>query len=297
MSDPLYRVGVVVVAYRSAATLPATLAALPLSRIGALVVVDNSSPDESGEVARRYGAHVVHQPNLGFGAGNNRGVAELSTELVLFLNPDAVLAAPDLERLVHHLDTHPRCAVVGPRVTSGGVPTYASGDLPTLASELRPLLPSPLSRLGPRRRHPPGRERTGPVGYVEGACFLVRRTALDRVGGFDEGYFLYWEEAELAQRLRRVGLEVHLCADSTVEHAMGVSTASTEHGGSTHAAASQIRYLRRWHGEASARTWAAAARVSWALRARTARLEPRHAAALRDAAREALSHDPPPGAP
>lgn len=297
MSDVLGRVGVVVVAYASAGTLPATLAALPKDRLGGVVVVDNGSPDDSGEVAQQHGAHVVRQDNLGFGAGNNRGARELTTELLLFLNPDAVLQPPDLERLVHHLDAHPRCAVVGPRVTSGGRPTYASGELPTLAGELRPLLPHPLSALGPRRRHEPGAERTGPVGYVEGACFLVRRDALDLVGGFDEGYFLYWEEAELAQRLRRRGLEVHVCAEATVEHAMGVSTAATEHGGSPHLVRSQVRYLRRWHGERAARTWARAARASWALRARSGRLDPERARALSSAAQEALTHEPPPPAP
>lgn len=297
VADVLGRVGVVIVAYGSEATLPATLAALPTERLGGVVVVDNGSPDRSAEVARAYGVPVVRQGNLGFGAGNNRGVRELDSPLLLFLNPDAVLAARDLEVLVGYLDDHPRCAVVGPRVLSGGVPTFSSGDLPTLATELRPLLPHPLSRLGPRRRHEPGRERTGPVGYVEGACFLVRRSALAAAGGFDEGYFLYWEEAELAQRLRRNGLEVHLCLEAQVEHLMGHSTAATPHGGSPHAAASQVRYLRRWHGEATARTWARAARASWALRARTGRLEPERARALTEAVRGALRHAPPPPAP
>lgn len=297
MTDELARVGVVVVSYTSAATLPATLGALPRERLAGLVVVDNASPDASADVARRYGATVVEQPNLGFGAGNNRGVRELESELVLFLNPDAVLRPDDLEVLVAYLNGHPRCAVVGPRVTSRGVPTYSSGELPTLASELRPLLPDPLSRLGPRRRHASGRERSGQVGYVEGACFLVRRDALDAVGGFDEGYFLYWEEAELAQRLRRHHLEVHLCPEATVEHAMGASTAGIEHGGSTHGVASTIRYLRRWHGESVARTWVLAARASWALRTRTGRLDHETAAALSSAARAALRHAPPPPAP
>jgi len=297
VGDALARVGVVVVAYASAGTLPATLGTLPKERLAGVVVVDNASPDNSAEVARQHGATVVCQPNLGFGAGNNRGVRELDAELVLFLNPDAVLQDADLERLVAHLDAHPRCAVVGPRVASGGEPTYASGDLPTLATELRPLLPHPLSRLGPRRRHAPGHERTGPVGYVEGACFLVRRAALEEVGGFDEGYFLYWEEAELAQRLRRRGLQVHLCAEAVVEHAMGASTAGIAHGGSTHAVRSQIRYLRRWHGDRAARTWALAARASWALRARTGRLDRDRAQALRAAARDELRHAGPPPAP
>jgi len=293
----LSRVGVVVVTYGSTATVQATLAALPRERLGDVVVVDNDSPDSTVGVVRATGTRVVEQDNLGFGAGNNRGAQELDTELLLFLNPDAVLAEPDLERLVEHLDAHERCAVVGPRITSGGRPTYACGRLPTLATELRPLLPSPLSKVGPRRRTLPGTERSGPVGYVEGACFLVRREPFEKAGGFDPGYFLYFEEQEIAQRLRRGGWEVHLCAEAVVEHAIGASTSGIEHGGSPHLVRSEIRYLRRWHGEAAARVWVRAARASWALRRWTGRLDPELHIALRDAAREALRHPPPSPAP
>ena len=284
-------VGAVVVAYRSAQTLPATLTALPAAELGAVVVVDNASPDDSAEVARAHGATVVAQGNAGFGAGNNRGNAELSTELVLFLNPDAVLERADLVALVAHLDAHPRCAVVGPLVRSGGRPTYSAGRLDSLLTELRPLLPAPLSLLGPRRRFAPEYARTGPVGYVEGACFLVRRAALAEVGGFDEQYFLYFEELDLARRLAKAGWEVHLCAEAAVEHAMGASTAQLEVGGGPHLVESQVRSLRRWHGERATRTWAWAARASWALRRRTGRLDPKTATALTNALTNELRHE------
>ncbi|MCW2498620.1 MAG: glycosyl transferase family 2 [Frankiales bacterium] len=292
----LNKVGVVIVSYASEPTIAATLTALPLGRLGGVVVVDNASPDASAEVARRCGVVVLEQDNLGFGAGNNRGAAELGTELVLFLNPDAVLQREDLECLVAYLDAHPACAVVGPRVLCGGRPTYSAGRLTSLAGELRPLLPDPLSRLGPKRRLPPEHALSGAVGYVEGACFLIRRAVLAELGGFDEGYFLYGEELELGQRLARLGWEVHLCADAVVEHAMGVSTRALGQGAGLHLARSQVRYLRRWHGERAARTWARAARLSWALRARTGRLSQDDAHALRSAVAEALSHPPPPPA-
>lgn len=295
MAD-LARVGVVVVTYASALTVGATLDALPVDELGGLVVVDNASPDDTVAVLREREVQVVGQANLGFSAGNNRGVHELSTELVLFLNPDAVLARDDLARLVDHLDRNPRCAVVGPRMTSGGRPTYSAGRLATLGTEVRPLLPDPLSRVGPRRRQRPGSEVTGPVGYVEGACFLVRRSALGQVGGFDEGYFLYFEELDLAQRLRLAGLEVHLCAEATAEHVMGASTSATAWGGSPHLVRSCVRYLQTWHGHRTARTWAAAARASWVLRARTGRLPADERAALGRALEEALSHPAPPRA-
>jgi GT2 family glycosyltransferase len=289
----LERVGVVVVTHRSAATLPATLEALPSEELGAVVVVDNGSTDDSARVARNLGATVLEQDNLGFGAGNNRGNAALGTELVLFLNPDAVLQRGDLLALVDYLDAHPRCALVGPCVDSAGRPTYSAGRLDTLATELRPLLPAPLSSLGPRRRLPPTHRTSGRVGYVEGACFLVRRDALAEAGGFDERYFLYFEELDLARRLGELGHEVHLCAEARVEHAMGASTDQLPDAGSTHLVTSQVRYMRRWHGDRAARTWVRAARLSWGLRARTGRLPAVRAQALRKAAEEELSHGAP----
>lgn len=296
MTD-LSRVGVVIVTHASASTIVETLTALPQDRLGGVVVVDNASPDDTVQVVRATGTRVVEQDNVGFGGGNNRGAAELATELVLFLNPDAVLRQEELERLVRHLDAHPRCALVGPRMTSRGQPTHAAGRLPTLASETRPLLPWPLSRLGPRRRTTPGEEVTGPVGYVEGACFLVRREALEDAGGFDPGYFLYFEELEMAQRLHRRGHEVHVCAEALAEHVMAASTSGIPYGGSPHLVASEIRYLRRWHGERQARLWARSARLSWALRDVVGRLDHERRLALREAAREALRHPPPPPVP
>ena len=294
-------VGVVVVTYASSSTVAATLQALPLAQLAGTVVVDNDSPDDTVAVVEGLALpnlRVVRQANTGFGAGCNRGAAELpaAASLVLFLNPDAVLLADDLERLVAYLRDRERCAVVGPLVRHGGEPSYSAGRLATLATEVRPLLPAPLSSLGPKRRLPPSYAVSGRVGYVEGACFLVRRQALLEARGFDEGYFLYFEEMDLAQRLGRLGWEVHLCAEAQVEHAIGVSRTVLPLEGRPHLVRSSVRYLARWRGLTAARTWVAAARVSWALRERTGRLGAEDRQAAVAAAREALSHaSSPPG--
>ena len=295
MTDGVGDVGVVVVTYASASTVAGTVTALPIARLADLVVVDNDSPDDTVRVVEALGVRVVQQHNAGFGGGCNRGVAELSpaAELVLFLNPDAVLQEADLVRLVEHLRAHPRCAVVGPRVVHAGEPSYSAGSLATLTSELRPLLPAPLSGLWASRRLPVTHAVTGPVGYVEGACFLVRRQVLADVGGFDERYFLYFEEMDLGRRLAEAGHEVHLCADAVVEHEIGVSRVGLPFAGHPHLVRSCVRYLARWRGRGAARTWVLAARLSWALRERVGRLDSGERRAASQAARDglrALSH-------
>lgn len=293
MLEDVSGVGVVIVTHESATTLPACLEALPQAQLAGVIVVDNGSRDGSAAVAAAHGAHVVRQPNLGFGAGCNRGVAALpaGVQAVLFLNPDAVLRAPDLRRLARHLREHPRCSVVGPRVRSQGALTYSAGRLASLSTELRPLLPAPLSLLGPRRRVVPGRESTGHVGYVEGACFLVRRRTFVELDGFDEGYFLFFEELDLAQRVRRSGSQVHLLVDAEVEHVIGASRVAAPFGGSAHLVASEVRYLRRWCGERAARTWVLAMRASLRLRSMTGRVDPAQARACSAAAAAALHQD------
>jgi N-acetylglucosaminyl-diphospho-decaprenol L-rhamnosyltransferase len=285
----LSRVGVVTVAYASSATLDACLAALPIDGLHAVVVVDNASPDDSAAIASAVpGVQVVRLPdNRGFGGGCNAGVAALEeAELVLFLNPDAVIDPDQLLLLVEHLDRHPRCAVVAPRLYRQGEPLSSAGSDAGLATELRNVVPTPLARFLPERRLPPSYAQTGPVAYVEGACFLVRREALQRVGGFDEAFFLFFEELDLARRLRRQGWTVELAAEARAEHLRAISRKTLADGGRSHLLRSTVLYLERrsaWR----ATTYVAVARLCWGARARLGGLDAQRAAAMTAAVRGA----------
>ncbi|MDP3713000.1 MAG: glycosyltransferase family 2 protein [Mycobacteriales bacterium] len=267
-------VGVVVVAYRSAEYLPACLAPLPRDELAGVVVVDNGSPDRSAAVARLLGAEVLEQGNVGFGAGCNTGWRHLAgrCEWVLLLNPDAVIDAKALRALLAYASARPRLGLVAPRLTANARPSWSSGRLPTLATELRPLLPAPVGRLLPARRTPVDEVRDGPVGYVEGAVMLARVAALDAVGGFDETYFLAYEEIDLAHRMALAGWTVELCATAVAEHVGGASRAQDDFAGVDHPTRSLLHYLATWRGPRAARVWVLAARLSWRLRARTGRM-------------------------
>jgi N-acetylglucosaminyl-diphospho-decaprenol L-rhamnosyltransferase len=261
----------VVVTHGSAATIAdtiASLAALPLEQV---VVVDNDSPDETVTVVRKVlPAHgvLVQGDNVGFGAGNNRGVAALtrSCETVLFLNPDATLAPDDFAALLAYLDAQPTVGMVGGAIWRAGVPLPSGGREASVLTEWRRELPRMVGRWLPDRPLPPSEVRTGEVTYVEGACMLVRRSAFEAVGGFDEQFFLFFEEIDIARRMRAAGWQVHVVADARVEHVVAASRSGTRFSGEPHFAASTYRYLRIASSRLAASVWFAGMRVLWALR-------------------------------
>jgi GT2 family glycosyltransferase len=206
---------IVIVTYRSAAHLPACLAALPDD--ATVVVVENDSGDESPELAEAAGAKVVrNSTNRGFAAAANRGAQMGSGELVLFCNPDAVIEPDQLAMLVAALEHEPALAAVGPRLVSpSGV-------------EQRPWwpFPSPLGTwaeaFGLHRvwRRAAGNDEQG---FIVGACLLARRAAFDEIGGFDERFWLYGEEVDLCRRMWDAGWRLRLVPEATAVHIGGAS--------------------------------------------------------------------------
>lgn len=262
-----------------------------MEELHGVVVVDNASPDDSAAIAERVpGVRVVRMPdNRGFGAGCNAGVAALpGSTHVLFLNPDAVIESADLLRLLDHLHRHPRCAIAAPRLFRDDEALPSAGHEAGLRTELRNVVPTPLARLFPERRLPGSYDRTGPVGYVEGACFLTRADALRQAGGFDEAFFLFFEELDLARRLRHDGWTVDLVATARAEHLRAVSRRTLADGGRSHLLRSTVLYLQRraaWR----ARVFVVVARACWSLRRRLGGLDAERARAMSDAVRSARS--------
>jgi N-acetylglucosaminyl-diphospho-decaprenol L-rhamnosyltransferase len=205
---------VVVVTYDSGTTLPATLAALlpQLDGDDELLVVDNGSSDRTPELARAASPRVRVLPtgaNLGFAEGCNRGATATRAPLLLFLNPDAQPQPGCLDALRAAATDHPHWGAWQAFVTlSGGERINTSGGVTHyLGFGWAGECDAPVR---------PGEDRE--VSFASGAALVVRRTAWERVAGFDADYFMYAEDVDLSLRLRLAGYGIGLARAAVVEH-------------------------------------------------------------------------------
>jgi N-acetylglucosaminyl-diphospho-decaprenol L-rhamnosyltransferase len=222
---------VVIVSYRSRELLRACLEALranPPSVPMSIVVVDNDSRDGTvGIITREFPEVelIASTENLGFAAATNLGARRGSAPHLLALNPDTAVTEGALDTVISVLESHPNVAVVGPRLLR------PDGSFDHAA---RRSFPSPLSALGHftgvgRRSRAAGRlaayrapqVESGPVDAVNGAFMLMRRSAFEAAGGFDEGYWMYMEDLDLSYRLARDGWLSWYEPSATVLHVKG----------------------------------------------------------------------------
>lgn len=198
-----------------------TLQNATVSRPMQIVVVDNASADGSAEAVRAQHPDVVlraQKSNLGFGAGANRGVAAAEHDLVLLLNTDVEFEHDAIERLLEYSDRHPYAAVIGPKIVDehGAVQT-SHWNVPTLGQMVAEgLMLHRVSR-------PERLEAAQGVDCVSGCVFLVRREVFVRLGGFDEEFFMYFEETDLCRRVLECGFAVHYAPMSSFVHEGGGS--------------------------------------------------------------------------
>lgn len=206
---------VVTVNFASAALLEANAAALDLPQEGRLVIVDCFSSAEERrrveEAARRLGADFVPlDENRGYGGGTNAGAAHAlaaGAEVLVPLNPDARIAREDLERLVR--EAAGTDALVSPRIrTSTGRSWFDGAD----------LYLDDGTTAGARARAVNAGRPSRP--WATGACFAIGAELWRRVGGFDEEYFLYWEDIDLSHRVLDAGGELRM-SDAEVVHDEG----------------------------------------------------------------------------
>jgi hypothetical protein len=225
-------VSIIVVSYNARAHLERALEAVAGDG-HEVIVVDNASTDGSPELVRgRFpGARLLELPeNRGFGAGNNEGMRIAAGRYFLLLNSDAWPVGDAIGRLVAFMDANSRVGVAGPRIvgTDGRLQKSVRG-FPTvwrIATEyffLRKL--APRSRAlnafyGAGFDYSARRE----ADFLMGAVLLLRRAAVEQVGGFDTDFFMFSEETDLCYRMRQAGWTVEFCPDAEFVHVGGAST-------------------------------------------------------------------------
>jgi N-acetylglucosaminyl-diphospho-decaprenol L-rhamnosyltransferase len=220
-----------------------------------VVLADNGSTDGSLGKLERYGEVrvVATGGNIGYGAAANVGVAQTDTELVLISNPDIVWRPGALDELVGATDRWPQAGAFGPLVLTPSSDIYPSARaLPSLGRGIGHAVlgwwwpGNPWTR---SYRHEQGPPVEGATGWLSGSCLLLRRQAFDAVGGFDPGYFMYFEDVDLADRLGRAGWSSVYVPSAEVEHTGAHATARDPERMAVEHHRSAWRYLsRRYSG-------------------------------------------------
>lgn len=223
---------IVIVNYKSRAKLLNCLASLALPDEGLkreVFVVDNNSGDDLNDLMGRYPDVIVMSSavNLGMGGGNNLGIRQASGEFVLVLNPDTVLRPGTVPALISYLRNHPRAGMVGPKLL------YPDGSLQY--SCLRwPNFFMPILRRTFLGRFFPAQldsfmmkefdhNQAQPVDWLMGSCLLFRRKIDCQEKGvfypaFDERYFMYFEDTDLARQIWSCGYQVIYVPEAVVVH-------------------------------------------------------------------------------
>jgi len=206
-----------------------------------VIVVDNASTDESLSLLESSFPNesrleiLRNQQNLGFAVACNMGTRLAKGPYLLYLNPDCLIDENTLPRLLASLGENPGAGMVGGLLLNPDGTEQAGG---------RRKIPTPWRTLvrvfnltGLARRYPrlfsdfnlhrqPLPDKPIEVEAISGACMLVRREALEEVGGFDEGYFLHCEDLDWCMRFRRKGWKILFVADARVMHYQGVCSRS-----------------------------------------------------------------------
>jgi N-acetylglucosaminyl-diphospho-decaprenol L-rhamnosyltransferase len=252
--DPSAPLRVVTVTYSPGEALEGFVTSVraATSRPVEIVLADNGSTDGVPEKAAAGHPDVRLLPtggNVGYGAAANAGLAGLTDGYAVVANPDVVFEPGAIDELLAVAARWPRAATVGPAIRTPEGELYPSArDLPRLSTGAGHALLGWIWPANPwtaryRREREAPRERT--AGWLSGSCLLVDVAAFRSVGGFDPGYFMYFEDVALAERLTRAGY-LHVYAPSAVVvHEGGHATRREPYRMQRVHHTSALRYLSR----------------------------------------------------
>lgn len=227
-------IGLVTVSFRSGKEIAQLIDSLKLATQNPVevVVVDNfpgGDKDLSGQLKGRKFKLVSRPDNPGYGAGMNSGIETLpkDVELVLVVNPDVSLRSGAIDEMIAAIGEN-GVGAVGPRIIEQNGETYPSArSIPSLRLGIGHALFGNILPQNPWTRsylRQGDYDSTRDAGWLSGACLLVKRSAFDSIGGFDPGYFMYFEDVDLGYRLGAAGYRSVYAPTAVVEHEGGHST-------------------------------------------------------------------------
>lgn len=221
---PLF--SVIIVTFNSEKTIKDCLASiLKYENSVEIIVVDNNSHDETCSIVRQFGSQVIlveAGSNLGFAKASNLGAKKSTGDYLIFLNPDAFLTKTrSLEYLQKLLDDNPEYGLLGPKlIYPDKTPQPRTRNLPTITRAFAEYI---LGIQGIYSFYEPKCQKLCEVESVIGACVIIKKDVFEKVEGFNEKYFLYYEDLDLCKRLSNLRYKIGFTPEVVVEHAEGKS--------------------------------------------------------------------------
>ena len=223
-----------------------------------IIVVDNASTDNSICYLRPNFPHVrfiENETNIGFAKACNMGFSKSCGEAILFLNPDTIVAEDTLETCLRFLKAHADAGALGVRMIDG------SG---TFLKESKRSFPSPFTSLfklaGLARLFPSSKtfsryhlghldaHQNHEVDVLAGAFMLIRKNVLDKIGAFDEAFFMYGEDVDLSYRIQKAGYKNYYLAETEIIHFKGESTKRGSLNYVRMFYSAMSLFVKKWHG-------------------------------------------------
>jgi hypothetical protein len=222
-----------------------------------VIVVDNASSDGSVAMLEKEFPsiiRIVNKKNKGFGAANNQAFAVMKGKYTLLLNTDTVLTAGAVKKLWEFCESHEQAGVVcGQLLNADGSKQNSVAAFPSLLTLA--VNPSLLEYVCPRRYPSKRFKHAAPieVDSAVGACMMIRKQALNDAGCFDERYFFFFEETDLARTMRQRGWKIYHVPDAFIYHLQGQSIGQNAESRIAFYR-SRYQYLEKWHSRAYVRT-------------------------------------------
>jgi GT2 family glycosyltransferase len=226
-------IAVCIINYNTRDLLRACLQSVLLQNADEILVVDNASTDGSVDMVRTEFSSIRVlrlEKNIGFGAASNRGIENCRSEHIFLLNADAMMLPGSLQSLNKYLEVNKHAAMIGPRVLNpDGTLQTSCFHYPTPLHIF--LYISGIYKFIPRipvlRKHTLQKvagDSAMAVPWILGAALAFRRETFESLGGFDETFFLYFEEVDLCYRMSVKGQQIHYMPESEIIHVGGAST-------------------------------------------------------------------------
>jgi GT2 family glycosyltransferase len=218
---------VIIVNYRSEKFLENCLASvfskIPSSVSFEVIICNNDLPQKIESIQKKYPeVRIINsQKNIGFGAGANLGARSASGKVLLFLNPDAEIFSKNIEEVLQNFDADPSLGALGGKVLTSDekIQTWSAGFETSFFDLIRNNLNFPKSQKIWES------QEARMTDWVSGTGLFVRREIFEKINGFDENIFMYFEDMDLCKRIRQLGKKVIFFPKFSIKHASGKSYA------------------------------------------------------------------------